>query len=161
MYTCTCKLGALTTLHLSASFRRYETRLYFENTIVNAVSRLSILLPANNSTGCLKNFQHYTPFTMLTLHLSERLIKQPSHSLHLLYNKTCLQRNPKSPENVYVSDKFSLNTGMFYLRRTRYRSWLRHYATSRKVPDSSPDEVDFSIYLSLPAAPWPWGRLSL
>jgi hypothetical protein len=29
------------------------------------------------------------------------------------------------------------------LRDTRYRSWLRHYATSRKVAGSSPDEVDF------------------
>jgi hypothetical protein len=26
---------------------------------------------------------------------------------------------------------------------TQYRSWLRHYATSRKVEVSSPDEVDF------------------
>jgi hypothetical protein len=26
---------------------------------------------------------------------------------------------------------------------TRYHSWLRHYATSRKVAGSSPDEVDF------------------
>jgi hypothetical protein len=26
---------------------------------------------------------------------------------------------------------------------TRQRSWLRHYATSRKVAGSSPDEVDF------------------
>jgi hypothetical protein len=26
---------------------------------------------------------------------------------------------------------------------TRKRSWLRHYATSRKVVGSSPDEVDF------------------
>jgi hypothetical protein len=43
------------------------------------------------------------------------------------------------------------------------RSWLRHYATSRKVAGSSPEEVDFfsSIYLILPAALWPWGRLSL
>jgi hypothetical protein len=31
------------------------------------------------------------------------------------------------------------------------RSWLRHYATSRKVAGSSPDEVDFFlIYLILP-----------
>jgi hypothetical protein len=30
---------------------------------------------------------------------------------------------------------------------TRQRSWLRHYATSQKVPGSSPDEVDF---LNLP-----------
>jgi hypothetical protein len=26
---------------------------------------------------------------------------------------------------------------------TRQRSWLRHYAISRKVAGSSPDEVDF------------------
>jgi hypothetical protein len=26
---------------------------------------------------------------------------------------------------------------------TRQRSWLRHYATSRNVAGSSPDEVDF------------------
>jgi hypothetical protein len=41
--------------------------------------------------------------------------------------------------------------------------FARHYATSRKVAGSIPDEVIgfFSIYLILPAAPWPWGRLSL
>jgi hypothetical protein len=37
---------------------------------------------------------------------------------------------------------------------TRQRSWLRHYATSRKVAGSSPDEVVglFSFYLILPSA---------
>jgi hypothetical protein len=37
---------------------------------------------------------------------------------------------------------------------TRYRSWLRHYATSPKVAGSSPDEEIeiFSIDLILPAA---------
>jgi hypothetical protein len=40
--------------------------------------------------------------------------------------------------------------------------WLRHYAASRKVAGSSPDEVDFFlIHLILPAAICPWGRLSL
>jgi hypothetical protein len=29
------------------------------------------------------------------------------------------------------------------LRGTRKRSWLRHYATNRKVAGSSPDEMDF------------------
>jgi hypothetical protein len=36
--------------------------------------------------------------------------------------------------------------------------WLRHYATSRKVAGSRPDEVNdfsFSIYLIFPAAPGP------
>jgi hypothetical protein len=38
-----------------------------------------------------------------------------------------------------------------------------HYATSRKVAGSIPDEViwGFSIDLILPAALWPWGQVSL
>jgi hypothetical protein len=33
-----------------------------------------------------------------------------------------------------------------------YPQWLRHYATSRKVAGSIPDEVIFEIYLIHPAA---------
>jgi hypothetical protein len=35
------------------------------------------------------------------------------------------------------------NLSMCIRGGTRQRSWLRHYATSRKVAGSSPDEVDF------------------
>jgi hypothetical protein len=42
-----------------------------------------------------------------------------------------------------------------------YVLYLGHHATSRKVARSSPDEVDFSVDLIVPAALWPCGRLSL
>jgi hypothetical protein len=42
----------------------------------------------------------------------------------------------------------------------RYCSWLRHYATSRKVAGSNPDDVDFSLNIILPAAILPWSRLN-
>jgi hypothetical protein len=49
-----------------------------------------------------------------------------------------------------MENNFSLKTilpqnGLVYLIKggTRWYSWLRHYATSRKVAGSSPDEMDF------------------
>jgi hypothetical protein len=45
---------------------------------------------------------------------------------------------------------------------TQQHSWLRHYGKSWKVVGSIPDEVmEFSIYLILSSALWPWDWLSL
>ena len=44
-------------------------------------------------------------------------------------------------------------------RDTRWRSWLKHCATRRKVPSSTPDaSLRFFIDLILPSALWPWPR---
>jgi hypothetical protein len=53
-----------------------------------------------------------------------------------------------------------LGHGSFFLFLKR--SCLRHYATSRKVAGSIPNEtIGFFIDLIPLAALWPWGRLSL
>jgi hypothetical protein len=47
--------------------------------------------------------------------------------------------------------KISIKISIRSWRAQRQRNWLRHYATSRKVVGSSPDEVDFfSVYLIRP-----------
>jgi hypothetical protein len=67
--------------------------------------------------------------------------------------------NPKSLHNIIYKQSYDLQfVFQLYLYTeivwgTQWRSWLRHYATSRKVAGSSPDDVDFfSIYLILPDA---------
>jgi hypothetical protein len=50
----------------------------------------------------------------------------------------------------------SKHTRVTLMRSTRWRSWLRHCATSRKVAGSIPDGVIGIVSVAL----WPWGRLS-
>jgi hypothetical protein len=45
---------------------------------------------------------------------------------------------------------------------TRWRSWLKGYATNLKIAGSAPDVIGFfAIYLTSSAALWPWDLLSL
>jgi hypothetical protein len=50
-----------------------------------------------------------------------------------------------------ISNQFVVSYLYYLMTGTRERRWLRHYATSRNVAGSRPNEVNFSIYLMLPA----------
>jgi hypothetical protein len=46
-------------------------------------------------------------------------------------------------EETAASEYVRRNDEKKYYRSMRYGSWLRHYATSRKVAGSSPEKADF------------------
>jgi hypothetical protein len=68
------------------------------------------------------------------------------------------QNSYDAPLNIRTSNLTTDFRTLIFLNNL----WPYYYATIRKIAGSSPDEVDFfSMYVILPAALWPWGRLSL
>jgi hypothetical protein len=84
--------------------------------------------------------------------------------IHKMFNKCVLFINRMEFILWQEGEKqrFRLNRKLMMPLCKNWRSWLRHYATSRKVADSIPDGVTGNfIAIPLPAALWPWCWLSL
>jgi len=65
--------------------------------------------------------------------------------------------NMKIKKLIFKESTFIINYTNQKMRGTRWRSWLSHCATSRKVAGSIPDGVTGIFYITLPVALWPWG----
>jgi hypothetical protein len=85
-------------------------------------------------------------------HVEKELASNVSEAVFVSLNRTlCDINNYSISENNYFSVILETMTPKIPYKRTiryistRWRSWLKHYATSRKVARSSPDEVNFFI----------------
>jgi hypothetical protein len=82
--------------------------------------------------------------------------RHAAHCRHLLHRQTCGPQSPSHKQEVVFPEgkqaRFLCCTKLLW--DTRWHSWLRHCATSRKVAGSIPDGVIhwIFIYIILPAA---------
>jgi hypothetical protein len=74
--------------------------------------------------------------------VSRKLPQLPSEQ-KTNYDNAVKKRAPDIPRSDSDRLPHRLQPSVMDTKSTRYRSWLRHNATSGKVAGSSPDEVDF------------------
>ena len=102
------------------------------------------------------------PATNSQIHGMACGILHPSTILLALY-RTCTRNRPTTDTyilcgwaNINVNRRSKSYFG--FTGGTRWRSWLRHCATNRKVAGSIPyGVIKFFIGIILPAALWHWG----